>query len=183
MNESLFTVIYGLAHRSTGLDQLIIFCATGLPWLVGLLVITTALILAFRERTISNGWTHRASFIILIPIATWVIAHVLKVFLNWSRPSLILSNVQPLFSADGATFPSGHATFFFALGFALYPFHPRLAIWVSMSAIVISLARVAAGVHFPGDILGGFVLAGLVTFISWSIVKTRFPAIGGHLMV
>src|SRR3989344_4392024 len=178
MNGSLFTVIYSLAHRSILLDQIIIFCAVWLPWLVGALTIIIVLARASRDRV-----PHLASFIILVPAITWSITHILKVLLVWPRPAFVLNTVQPLFSADGATFPSGHATFFFALGFALYPFHPRLAIWVSMSAIVISLARVAAGVHFPGDILGGFVLAGLVTFISWSIVKTRFPAIGGHLMV
>ncbi len=178
MNENLFEVIYGLAHRSAGLDQLIIFAATWLPLLVGVSAIIIALALASRDQI-----PRRAGFIILVPGIAWLIAHVLKIWLAWPRPSLVINTVQPLFSADGAAFPSGHATFFFALGFALYPFHPRLATLVSMSTIVISLARVAAGVHFPGDILGGFLLAGVITFISWSIVKTRFPGIGGRSMV
>src|SRR3990167_9776066 len=167
MNESLFAPIYGLAHQSTSFDQIIIFFAVWWPWLIGALVIIIALSLASRDRV-----PRRAGFIISVPIIAWLIAHVLKTWLAWPRPALVLNNVEPLFSADGAAFPSGHATFFFALGFALYPFHPRLAAWVSTSAIIISLARIAAGVHFPGDILGGFILAGIVTLISWTIIKT-----------
>ena len=178
MNENLFEVIYGLAHRLARIDQLIIFCATWLPWIIGTFATIIALALAARDQI-----SRRASFIILVPSIAWLIAHVIKIILAWPRPSLVINTVRPLFSAAGATFPSGHATFFFALGFALYPFHPRLATLVSMSAVVIGLARVAAGVHFPGDILGGFLLAGLVVLISWTIVKIKLPAFGGRAMV
>lgn len=182
MNESLFAPIYGLAHQSASFDQVIIFCAVWLPWLVGALAIIIALVLASRDQSSHpvDGGARRASFIISVPVIAWLVAHVIKIILAWPRPALVLDTVQPLFSADGAAFPSGHATLFFALGFALYPFHQRLATFVSMTAVVISLARVAAGVHFPGDILGGFLLAGLVTFISWTIVKNHFPTICGR---
>ena len=178
MNEILFNVIYGFAHQSAAFDQVIIFFAVWWPWLIGALAIIIALILAARDQI-----PKRAGFIVLASGSAWLFAHVIKIFLVWPRPAVVLDTVQPLFSADGAAFPSGHATFFFALGFALYPFHPRLAMWVSLSAIVISLARVAAGVHWPGDIFAGFLLAGLVTFISWILVKNHFPAFGGRQMV
>ncbi|MEK7621722.1 MAG: phosphatase PAP2 family protein [Patescibacteria group bacterium] len=176
MNESLFAVVYSLAHRSAGLDQLIIFCATRLPVIVGVLAIVGAIILASRDYHARDS-VRRLAFIISAPAVTWLIAHILKISLAWPRPTLALTNIEPLFTADGLAFPSGHASFFFALTFALHPFHPRLAGFVATGAIVISLARVAAGVHWPGDILGGFVLAGVVVFISWTIAKTRFPAL------
>ena len=175
MNTNLFNVIYGLAHQSVGFDQVIIFCATWLPLIVLILTLAVVLTRAARDRM-----PRRAGFIISAPILAWFIAQGLKVWLTWPRPATALTSVQPLFSADGSAFPSGHATFFFALAFALYPFHPRLATMVSASAIIISLARVAAGVHFPGDILGGFILAGLVVLISWTFVKTRFSSFGGR---
>ncbi len=175
MNESLFMPIYGLAHQSASFDQFIIFCAVWLPWLIGVLAIISVLVLASRDRV-----PRRAVFIISVPVASWLIAHVIKIILAWPRPATVLSTVQPLFSADGSAFPSGHATLFFALGFALIPFHPRLATWVTISAAIISVARVVAGVHWPSDIFAGFLLAGIVTLISWTIVKTRFPSIGGR---
>jgi undecaprenyl-diphosphatase len=179
MNTNLFNVIYGLAHQSASFDQIIIFCATWwLPLVVLILTLTIVLARSARDRI-----PRRAVFIISAPIIAWLIAQGLKVWLAWPRPATALTSVRPLFSADGSAFPSGHATLFFALAFALYPFHPRLATLVSVSAIIISLARVAAGVHFPGDILGGFVLAGLVVLISWTFVKVHFSAFGGREMV
>lgn len=178
MNENLFNTIYGLAHQSTSFDQVIIFCATWLPLIILILTLAIVLARAARDRV-----PRRAGFIIFAPVVAWLIAQGLKVWLAWPRPATALASVQPLFSADGSAFPSGHATLFFALAFALYPFHPRLATLVSVSAIIISLARVMAGVHFPGDILGGFVLAGVVVLISWTFVKTRFSAFGGREQV
>ena len=175
---SLFEAIYSLAHRSTGLDQLIIFSATWLPLIVGGLILIIVLTLATKDQL-----PRRAAFIILAPAVAWIVAHVLKIVINSPRPALILDTVQPLFLADGSAFPSGHATLFFGLGFALYPFHPRLATLVSIAAMVISLARVAAGVHWPGDILGGFILAGIVVFIAWTIVKIRFATFSGRQTV
>ena len=175
MNENLFNAIYGLAHQSVGFDQVIIFCATWLPLVILILTLAVVLARAARDRI-----PRRAAFIISVPVIAWLIAQGLKVWLAWPRPATALTSVQPLFSATDPAFPSGHATLFFALAFVLYPFHPRLATLVSAFAIIISLARVAAGVHFPGDILGGFVLAGLVVLISWTFIKTRFPAFGGR---
>ena len=38
-------------------------------------------------------------------------------------------------------------------------------------ALLIGLARIIAGVHFPIDILGGFVLGGIVSFLVAFLVK------------
>ncbi len=168
----LFEAIYSLAHRSALLDQIITFCAMWLPWLTAVTVIISVLVSSARERRPT-----RAKFIILVPIIAWLLSQLLKAIIHSPRPSLTLDTVEPLFKTAGNAFPSSHATIFFALAFALYPFHPRAATLVSISAIAISLARVAAGVHWPIDILGGFILAGLVALISWMIVKTRFPSL------
>lgn len=182
MNESLFEVIYSLAHQSEGLDRIIVFCSTWLLWLVGALAIIITLTIASQAYPAVSG-ARRGLFVVLTPTIAWLMAHGLKLWLAWPRPVVALNNVQPLFSADGPAFPSGHATLFFALTFALYPLYPRLATLVSVGAIATSLARVAAGVHFPGDILGGFVLAGVVVLVSWTFIKTRFPAFGGREVV
>lgn len=178
MNSSLFEAIYGLAHRSATLDQVIIFGATWLPVIVGGLVVIIILSLASRDRI-----PRRAAFIILVPTIAWFIAHILKAIINSPRPALALDAVKPLFLADGNAFPSGHTTLFFALTFALYPFHPKLSTLTAISAILISLARVAAGVHWPIDILGGFILAGVVVFIAWTMVKIYFPTFSGRQTV
>ncbi len=176
---SLFEAIYSLAHRSAGLDQIIIFSASWLPIVIVVLTVIIVGALTFRDQgyEANNNATKRVGFIIFVPVIAWGVAHILKLIINSPRPALILDTVKPLFLADGNAFPSGHATFFFALTFSLYPFQPKLATLMAISAMAISLARVAAGVHWPIDILGGFILAGVISLIAWMITKTRFPSL------
>ncbi len=61
--------------------------------------------------------------------------------------------------AAGQSFPSDHATAAFAIGFAMLFFVSRA--WGQLLlglAVVIGLARVYTGVHYPGDILGSIVV-------------------------
>jgi len=143
------------------MDQLIIFFAKYFPYIV----IAAGAVVILRHRS----WrellvTFSASF------AAWVLAHVLKNLIHVARPD------GGLFLADGYAFPSGHATFFFALGMSVFFFHRKSGTWLLLFALMISLARVAGGVHSPIDILGGVILGALAAygtkFISERFAKT-----------
>ena len=70
--------------------------------------------------------------------------------------------VHPLTLEPDHAFPSGHATFFMSLASTLWFYHKRLALFFGLSAIFIGITRIAVGVHWPGDILGGLFLGLLV---------------------
>ena len=62
----------------------------------------------------------------------------------------------------GQSFPSDHATAAFAVAFAVFAFlSRRWGLAFLLAAVMIGLARVYTGLHYPGDILGG-ALAALV---------------------
>ena len=63
------------------------------------------------------------------------------------------------------SFPSGHAAFFFALAMAVYFYNKKWGTWFFATAILITVARVIAGVHYPPDILGGAVIGIMVAYI------------------
>ena len=77
--------------------------------------------------------------------------------------------------------PSGHATFFFALAFAIFYFlkydkrnaaAKRKWNWLFMGgAVIMGVARVFAGVHWPSDILAGAVIG----FLSVFLIKKILP--------
>ena len=52
-----------------------------------------------------------------------------------------------------------------ALAFAIYFLHKQAGYWFMFFALIIGVARIMAGVHFPLDILGGFVLGALVAYL------------------
>ena len=69
------------------------------------------------------------------------------------------------------SFPSGHTAASFASAVSMYRYLPKK--WMSISAIVlatlIALSRLYIGVHYPTDVLGGFI-SGLVIGIAVNLI-------------
>jgi undecaprenyl-diphosphatase len=102
---------------------------------------------------------------------------ILKEVVHRGRPSGSLVQVRE--HANGLGYPSGHATFYTWLAImvavTLIPrISPRLRpiAWVLAVAVIVvaCLGRVWAGVHWPSDVLGGFLLSliwlGIVAFAT-----------------
>lgn len=63
---------------------------------------------------------------------------------------------------DAFSFPSGHTLHAFAFALLLSSFHPALAPLLWGFAVLVGLARIVAGLHFPSDVVIGALL-GLLT--------------------
>lgn len=89
------------------------------------------------------------------------------------RPDLAILNIKEvLFHRPDYSFPSDHATALFALTFGLYVFgYKKAASWFLALAILVSISRIAVGVHFPLDIFGGIVSAAIGTLIIYLLAK------------
>jgi undecaprenyl-diphosphatase len=90
-----------------------------------------------------------------------------------ARPDLAVLNIKEvIFHRPDYSFPSDHATALFALTFSLYIFgYKKAAYWFLAIAILVSITRVAVGVHFPLDILGGIACAALGTWVIYLLRK------------
>lgn len=104
---------------------------------------------------------------------------LLKLLVGRDRPELL----DPVARAAGYSFPSGHAlNATLAAGVLLLVFLPytgrgaaRVALWVAavLLTVVTGLSRIALGVHFTSDVLGGWLLgvavvaATTAAFTSW----------------
>lgn len=191
MNNQIFFMFYDLAHRSTFFDWLVVFLAKPFANIVILL----AVIFLFYHHEVlplkkSSGreaiWDsfrmlkQRWKEIVLVffsGIFAWGISQGLKIFFHTERPYRILENVVPLLNKIDFAFPSGHATFFMALGVAIFLSHKKAGYLFIFFALLIGIARIIAGVHFPGDILGGFILGAIIAYfvrvIYGKIFKTN----------
>ncbi len=100
--------------------------------------------------------------------AAWCVNNLFSLFYFRPRPFVTLLT-QPLVDADALSksFPSDHAGVSFAIAFALMRFNPRYT-WLGLTlAALIAFGRVAAGVHYPTDIIAGAVVGLLVGDFVW----------------
>lgn len=92
----------------------------------------------------------------------------LKILLMRARPYKVLDSIHtPLVNSGGYSFPSGHTTEVFALAVAIFLLYknPLLRIIALIWAVFIAYTRMALGVHFPLDILGGIIIGSGVAYL------------------
>lgn len=181
MNNSIFYFFYNLAHKSDTVDSVITFSAVYFPYIV---IILAGLFLLFHHDVFKAEYPYQIFFkkkkeilsVFITAGVAWAASSVLKILIQVERPLVKLPDVQSLFPETGFAFPSGHATFFMALAFSLLFLHKRVGYLFIGFALLIGLARIAGGVHFPVDILGGFGLGALVAYL----VKVYTPTPNSH---
>lgn len=167
MNIDLFYFLYGFAYKSTSFNKTIYFFADIFPYIF---LIAAFLFVIFYFK-IFNLNKLKENFNKVLPIgisfvSALLLAKVFKIFFHTLRPFIRFSDVTPLFYEKGFAFPSGHAFVFSALAFSIFFVNKKIGYVFLLSAFFIGVARIMAGVHFPVDILGGFLLGFIVAFLS-----------------
>jgi undecaprenyl-diphosphatase len=95
-----------------------------------------------------------------------VIAMMLGVMIGRVRPFNASSSVERIIPPPASTYslPSGHASVAFAIAFALAFGNPSLGVVAFAIAGLVAFGRVAAGVHYPTDVLAG-TFVGFTAFL------------------
>lgn len=156
MNKELFFYLNNFIGKSQIFDWLVIFCAEYLPYV---LITVFLAILIFGKKTYREKIEIFIFSGLSIFLSRIVITEAIRYFFYISRPFVNNNVHQLIFHKTSGSFPSGHATFFFALAMAVYLFLNKKWGWLFFAgATIISIARVIAGVHWPYDILGGAVV-------------------------
>jgi undecaprenyl-diphosphatase len=170
IDVSLFRFLNGLSDGGGLFDAFVIFCARFLPYLV-ILVVAWHLWLKRRE----VGDLVEKGFQIFAPAVAscFVLGIILKELVARPRPFMSLPGVNLLVGVDGYAFPSAHAAFFFSLGLTVFFWDQTFGKRLILAAVVIGIARVVAGMHYPLDILGGAAIGLLVSYIM-NIWRLRF---------
>lgn len=154
----LFRWLNGLAGASKFFDLAVVFFATYAPFFVAATIIATIL----AERNWRKRVYEIAFVALTLLLSRGFIAEIIQFFYNRPRPFAALEGVMQLIQKSAAepAFPSGHATFFFAFVAAYYMLgHHRGWGHVLLAATVLmGIARVIAGVHYPADILAGAII-------------------------
>ena len=95
-----------------------------------------------------------------------------------ARPYAALQHVSLLGtpSVDGS-FPSDHATLAGATLVGLLLVDRRLGLAAAAAGLLLAAARVYVGAHYPGDVLAGLVVGGVVAGLGWLVVRRPLTAV------
>ncbi|KKP61025.1 MAG: Phosphoesterase PA-phosphatase releated protein [Candidatus Nomurabacteria bacterium GW2011_GWF2_35_66] len=183
MNNTIFFSLYNLTHRSAIFDWIVLFFAN--PFIYILILIAIIFLVfytngVFDSKNFSQQYNlgPRLKVIFFIgssAVFAWIITSILKAIIVYPRPFIVFENIKPLFLHGGMdSFPSGHATFTAALAMSLFLINKKVGIYFAIGALFVGSSRIVAGVHFPIDILFGYIIGILVSFIFSLIFKAKF---------
>jgi len=141
-----------------------------------LFVATLVLVFLFANGERFRAWRRAALAAVLSAGVALVIAKVISELVDRARPFVVDPHGVHLFSSHAADpgFPSDHATGAFAVAMAIYLRNRLWGTVALVAAAVLSVGRVAIGVHFPSDVLAGAVLGcGVALVLFAQPLRTR----------
>ncbi len=174
----MFPAITNFITASEPLSRVLYFFTTVFP----ILVLIVSLLYVWKRRRMEQGIFAPVEKIVdratelfrlgIMLIAVWIASALFKIAFQTPRPFLTTLDLQPLFELSDYSFPSQHAAIFAALAVFIFKINRRIGVFVGVTAIIIGIARILAGVHTPVDILGGYLLGALcVVFADWKFGK------------
>ena len=168
LNESLFQSIFGISHQSFLLDGFFIFLAQYLPYFMVLLVL--GWIFSFENKR--ERWFVFVEMALILILSRGLVTETFQFFYHHPRPMDMLG-LDALLPESGNSFPSGHASFLFALSGGLFMFSWRWGLVYLALSLINGFARIVAGVHWPLDILGGLAI-GILSAISIHLLLSGY---------
>lgn len=170
LDLSIFHAIYSLEGHTKLLDWVIVFVAEYLPLLMGAAIVWWAY-RDFRAGKRENTLAYVRAFVIAI-IARVGVAELIRFF--WHRPRpFIAFNLPHLLTDYAYSFPSGHSIFIFGMATGVFFVNRRYGYWLYALSFLVGIGRVAAGVHYPSDILGGAILGIATGYAVRAVWKIR----------
>ncbi|WP_127009981.1 phosphatase PAP2 family protein [Veillonella sp. CHU110] len=162
MNDWLFSIINGMANKLAIIDALMILSSKLIPYLY-ILILGWLYVKGFRQGNFKLRGESFATGVLLV--LCLIGSFILGSMFYENRPfvdhqvNLIVSH------AADASFPSDHAVGTMAIASGILFYHWSLGTKMVYGSILVGFSRVFVGNHYPGDILGAFILVWIITAV------------------
>ncbi|MDD5416117.1 MAG: phosphatase PAP2 family protein [Candidatus Daviesbacteria bacterium] len=163
-NITLFFLVQSLIGQSPILDGLMRFGAEPLIYIMILLT----LILGIKGKI-----EDKKAFLIIIltiPIA-FLLIRIIHIFIFKPRPFVTFNFIPLVQETANTCFPSRHTTISAVIAFAFTYFKSKRSLLFLILMLWVGISRVYVGVHYPLDILGGFLVAAISLSLALQIKR------------
>ncbi|CAK0776412.1 Peptidase A8 [Gammaproteobacteria bacterium] len=183
-NVWLFYSINNL--RSDWLDQFMLLGTrlgdhTNFVSYLSVMVLASVVAIA-RDKTEGSAKGEAVARLGLVSIAVFVLSFwvqggligFLKPMLDFPRPPLALQGALHVIGAPEYhhSLPSGHATFAMLVGASFWPLLGRFRPLAVFFVLWVGLSRISLGMHFPADVVAGYLLS-LTVVLAVRLMVTR----------
>jgi undecaprenyl-diphosphatase len=148
------------------------------------LFVATLAIVFLAARGPRSSWRRAAVAAVLSAGLALAVGKLISELVDRARPFVADAHGVHLFSAHAADpgFPSDHATAAFAIAAAIVLRKRGWGIFALLAATILSIGRVALGVHYPSDVLAGAALGAAAALALWfPPVRSRVDAVADFL--
>jgi undecaprenyl-diphosphatase len=160
--------------RHPFLDQLMMFLSTTAAWIPLYLFLLYLLARNYKKET----WLILMAVALTILLADQITSSIMKPFFERLRPSHEPSLAEQIFIVNKYRggkfgFASSHAANTFGIATLMWLFLRNHRPWISILffwALFVGYTRIYLGVHYPGDILAGFVIGFVCAWASYFLV-------------
>ena len=135
----------------------------------GIILIILGLVYLIFRRRINAFFSAAMSMIVSI-----IISFLIYIFWQRPRPFVTYAQAAKLASYTSInSFPSVHTFLAFAIAMTVLLYgHKKLGALLFLNAVMIAVSRVATGVHYPSDVIGGAVIGLAAGTISYWVMES-----------
>lgn len=167
MDWSVLHALNDFMYRHDGIEDPLLFYVNASE---ALFVATLAIVFLAARGAAHAGWRRASVAAVLSAGLGLAVGKVISELVDRARPFVADPHGVHLFASHAADpgFPSDHATAAFAIAVAILLRKRAWGYVALVLAAVLSVGRVALGVHYPSDVLAGAALGSAAALVLWA---------------
>lgn len=156
--EKFYTTLLSYIRQHHVLEQVIILLTKILPYITSCLYLCILIYLFITNSPLLWDTLWR-------PMVAFIVVTIFRKLINRPRPYEKMA-IEPLLGhKQGESFPSRHTLSSMIIALVCFPINLYLGIFTLIVAIILSVCRILAGVHYISDVLVSVIIALFFYFI------------------